>query len=171
MYILKSNKSQVLQKFVEWKTLVENLYESKIKTLHTDNGGEYTSTEFSTYLKKVCHELMVQKTLQQNGVAERMNRTLVETVHSMLSGAKLPKKFWAEALNTAVYLRNRSPSRAVQEVTPFEALIKQKPDVSHFRVFGCYVMHILLSKTEKNLTRRQGSVSCWDMALRPKHIG
>ena len=171
VYILKSNKSQVFQKFVEWKTLVENLYESKIKTLHTDNGGEYTSTEFSTYLRKegVCHELTVPKTLQQNGVAERMNRTLVETVHSVLSGAKLPKKFWAEALNTAVYLRNRSPSRAVQEVTPIEALIKQKPDVSHFRVFGCYVMHILLSKTEKNLIRRQGSVSCWDMALRPKH--
>ena len=106
VHILKSNKSQVFQKFVQWKTLVENLYENKIKTLHTDNGGEYTSTKFSTYLRKegVCHELTVPKTLQQNGVAERMNRTLVETVHSMLSGAKLPKKFWAEALNTAVYL-------------------------------------------------------------------
>ena len=96
-----------------------------------------------------------------------MNRTLVETVCSMLSGAKLPKKFWAEALNTAVYLPNCNPSRTVQEVTPFEALTKQKPDVSHFRVFGClWYAHT----TKEDLIRRQGSLSCWDMALRPKHF-
>ena len=68
----------------------------------------------------------------------------------MLSGAKLPKKFWAEALNTAVYLRNRSPTRAVQEVTPFEALTKQKPYVSHFRVFGCLCYaHVTKEEREK----------------------
>ena len=69
MYFLKS-KSQIFQKFVEWKTLVENLYKGKIKTLCTDNGGEYTSTELSTYLRKegVHHELTVPKTPQQNGV-------------------------------------------------------------------------------------------------------
>jgi len=55
----------------------------------------------------------------------------------MLSSAKLPKKFWAKALNTAVYLQNHSPTRAVQGVIPVEALTTQKPDVSHFRVFGC----------------------------------
>ena len=65
------------------------------------------------------------KTPQQNGVAERMNRTLVEIVRSMLSDAKLPKNFWAEALSTAVYLHNRSPTRAVLKKTPFEALTKE----------------------------------------------
>jgi len=72
-------------------------------------------------------------------------------------GAKLPKKFWAEALNTAVYLRNRSPTRAVQEVTPFEALTKQKPDVSHFRVFGC-LCYAPVTKEEKSLMQKQESV-------------
>ena len=105
VYILKS-KNQVFQKLVEWKTLVENLYEAKIKTLCTDNGGEYTSNNFSSYLRKegVRHELTIPNTLQQNGVAKRLNRTLVETAHTGLSGAKLPKKIWAKALNTAVYL-------------------------------------------------------------------
>ena len=77
------------------------------------------------------------KTPQQNGVAERMNRTLVEAVRSMLSDAKLPKCFWAEALATAVYLRNRSPTNAVQGKTPHEAWTNEKPSVDHLKVFGC----------------------------------
>ena len=114
MYILLS-KDKVFEKFVEWKSLVENQSGRKLKTLRTDNGGEYTSNEFVSYLKKegIRHEYTVPKTPQQNGVAERMNRTLVEAVLSMLLDAKLPKCFWAEALATAVYLRNRSPTNAV----------------------------------------------------------
>ena len=65
-----------------------------------------------------------------------MNRTLVEMVRSMLSDAKLPQRFWAEALSTAVYLSNRSPTKAVQGMTPFEAWTKEKPAVGHLRVFG-----------------------------------
>ena len=89
VYILKS-KDQVFEKFIEWKALVENLTGWKLKTLRTDNGGEYTSAIFTVYLKRegVHHKFTVPKTLQQNGVAERMNRTLVETVCSMLSDAK-----------------------------------------------------------------------------------
>ena len=113
----------------------------RLKTLRTDNGGEYTSSEFKQYLKEggVRHELTIPKTPQQNGVAERMNRTLVETVRSMLIDARLPKKFWAESLSTAVYLRNRSPTKTVVGMTPFEAWYGYKPDVSHLRVFGCTV--------------------------------
>ena len=137
-YILKT-KDQVFEKFIEWKALVENSSGQKLRTLRTDNGGEYTSTKFSTYLKQegVRHEVTVPKTPQQNGVAERMNRTLVESVRSMLSDSHLPKKFWAEALATAVYLHNRSPTRAVEGKTPFEAWTKEKPDVSHLKAFGC----------------------------------
>ena len=103
VYILK-NKSEVFEKFVEWKALVENSTGQKLKTLHTDNGGEHRFAEITMYLKKegVHHELTVPKTPQQNGVAERMNRTLVEVVCSMLSDAKLPRMFWAEAISTAV---------------------------------------------------------------------
>ena len=69
-----------------------------------------------------------------------MNRTLVEAVRSMLSESSLPKKFWAEALATATYLRNRSPTKAVEGMTPIEAWSGEKPSVTHLRVFGsaCY---------------------------------
>ena len=140
VYMLKK-KDEVFRKFREWKAMVERESGHRLKTLRTDNGGEYTSTEFKEYLEAegVRHELTIPKTPEQNGVAERMNRTLVEAVRSMLIGAKLPKKFWAESLSTAVYLRNRSPSKAVVDMTPFEAWNDYKPDVSHLRVFGCTV--------------------------------
>ena len=96
VYILKT-KDQVFNYFLEWKALVEKATKNKIKTLRTDNGGEYTSTRFQDYLKAegIRHELTVPKTTQQNGIAERLNRTLVETARSMLLDAKLPKRFWA----------------------------------------------------------------------------
>ena len=86
------------------------------------------STEFQTYLRKegVRDELTVPKTPEQNGVAERMNRTLVESVRAVLADARLPHRFWAEALSTAVYLRNRSPAMAVKGMTPFEAWTGEK---------------------------------------------
>ena len=90
------------------------------------------------------------KTPQQYGVAERLNRILVESVPSMLSDAKFPKKFWDEAFSTAVYLCNRSPTTAVQGKAPFEAWTKEKPDVVHFKVFGClYYAHISKDEPQK----------------------
>ena len=138
VYVLK-RKDQVFEKFLEWKALVEKSTGHKLKALRTDNGGEYTSAEFEAYMKKegVRHELTVPKTPEQNGVAERMNRTLVETTRSMLADSKLPPKFWAEALSTAVYLRNRSPTKSVEGMTPFEAWMGEKPNVEHLRTFGC----------------------------------
>ena len=149
VYVLK-RKDQVFERFLEWKALVEKSTGRKLKALRTDNGGEYTSTEFETYLKKegVRHELTVPKTPEQNGVAERMNRTLVETTRSMLGYSKLPHKFWAEALSTAVYLRNRSPTKAVEAMTPFEAWVGEKPNVGHLRTFGC-VAYAHVAKDER----------------------
>ena len=69
----------------------------------------------------IRYELTVPKTPQQNGVAERLNRTLVDMSRSMLIDAKLPKKFWAKAVSTAVYLQNRSSSKPLQNMTPYEA--------------------------------------------------
>ena len=111
----------MFQKFVEWKALVEKSMSKRLKVLRSDNGGEYLSSEFRDYLSRegIRHELTIPKTPQQNGVAERMNRTSVESVRSMLIHAQLPHKFWAEALSTAVYFRNRSPTKAVEDKTPY----------------------------------------------------
>ena len=96
-YFVK-RKNQVFEKFVEWKKLVEKESGETLKILHTDNGGEFTSSEFEAYLKiGVRHELIIPNTPLQNGTAEHINRTLVEAAHSMLSGSHLPPKFWAEA--------------------------------------------------------------------------
>ena len=137
-YMLK-HKSEVFQKFFEWKALVENSSGHKLKALRTDNGGEYVSNEMKNFLKKegVHHELTVPKTPEQNGVAERLNRTLVEAVRCMLCDSKLPQCFWAEAVSTAVYLRNRSPTKAVDGSTPIEAWTGEKPRLDHLRRFGC----------------------------------
>ena len=118
---------------------MENESDMKVKTLRTDVGGEYVSTEFKEFLSHcgIRHEQTVPKTPEQNGVAERMNRTLVESVRSMLIDAKLPIAFWAEALSTAIYLRNRSPSKAVKDTTHFEVWRQKKPTATHLRVVGC----------------------------------
>ena len=148
VYVLK-HKHEVFERFLEWKAMVEKSTGQKLKTLRTDNGGEYTFERFENYPKTegVRHELTVAKTPEQNGVAERMNRTLVEAVRAMLADAGLPKRFWAEALSTAVYLRNRSPTVAV-EVTPFEAWTGKKPQVEHLRIFGC-IAYAHVAKDER----------------------
>ena len=132
IYVLKQ-KSEAFSKFLEWKALVELESTFKLKVLRTDNGGEYTSTEFNEYLKRegIKHELSVPKNPEQNGVAERLNRTLIEAVRAMLSSSKLPHKFWAEALSTAVYLKNRSYTKAVIKMTPHEAWSGRRPSVKH----------------------------------------
>ena len=90
-----------------------------VKILHNDNGGEFTSSEFESYLKKegIKHQFTIPKCPEQNGVAERFNRTLVEMVRSMLSDSELPKSFWAEALATTVYLRNQGLTKSVEGKT------------------------------------------------------
>ena len=87
------------------------------------------------------HELTIPKCPQQNGVSERFNRTVMEMVRSMLSNAKLHQRFWAEALSTAVSIRKRCPTKAVQGKTPYEVML-------HLRVFGC-AGHCHIAKDER----------------------
>ncbi|CDF33464.1 unnamed protein product [Chondrus crispus] len=111
----------------------------KVKVLRTDRGGEYLSTEFKSYLDSngTQHQLTTAYTPEQNGVAERLNRTLIDLVRSMLSHKQVSKRFWAEALATAVYVRNRVTSRALPvNTTPHHIWMKSTPNVGHLRVFG-----------------------------------
>ena len=124
IYVLK-NKHEVFETFKQWKSLVEKSSGYKVKTFRTDNGGEYMSTEFESYLKSegIKHEYTIPKTPEQNGVFERMNRTLVESVRSMLADSKLPHRFWAEALSTATYLINRSPTKTLEDKNTLRSLV------------------------------------------------
>jgi reverse transcriptase-like protein len=118
---------------------VEKQCECKIKVLRTDNGGEYLSKYFDEYLKihGIARQTSTPYTPQQNGVAERANRTIVEMARSMLHAQNLGHEFWAEAVVNAVYTRNRCPTNALSSMTPQQAWSGKKPCVSHMRTFGC----------------------------------
>ncbi|KAH9769620.1 hypothetical protein KPL71_012083 [Citrus sinensis] len=105
VYVLKQ-KNEALEKFKDWLTLMENQTERRVKRLRTDNGLEYCSNEFNQFCikKGIARHKTVRHTPQQNGLAERMNRTLVERVRCMLFNANMSKHFWAEAVTTAAYL-------------------------------------------------------------------
>ncbi|MHC5721707.1 MAG: hypothetical protein ACYTX0_59250, partial [Nostoc sp.] len=97
------NKSEAFAKFQIYKSFVENQTHHKIKTLRSDQGGEYLSAEFNNFCQEqgIKRETTTAYTPQQNGVSERKNRTLMGAVLSILAYAKLPNKFWGEALHTA----------------------------------------------------------------------
>ena len=103
--------------FSSLESPVEKICGEKNKVLLSDNGGKYISSDFTSYLTNegIRHELTIPHTPQQKGTAERLNRTLVEAVHTMLADSNLPHRFWAEALSTALYLRNRSKQSLVRD--------------------------------------------------------
>jgi hypothetical protein len=138
IYFLK-NKSEVFDKFKEFKALVENHTEKKIKVLRIDNGGEFYRSEFKEFYKKcgIERQKTTPYTPLQNGVVERMNMKLMEKERSMLNGVELGQEFWAEVVGTSCYLVNQSLSSALDDKTPHEVWTKNKPSLQHLRVFGC----------------------------------
>lgn len=140
IYFLKK-KDEVFKWFRSFKALVENQTRNKIKILRTDNGTKYESNEFNDFCREVGikRETTFTYTPKKNGVVERKNRTIMEATCAMLHGQGLPKFLWGEAANTAVYVQNRRPHQALDFKTPEEVFIGKKPNVSHFRIFGCPV--------------------------------
>ena len=114
------NKNEVFAKFKEYVAYVENQTNFKIKALRFDNGGEYISKEFHELCseKGISRQITSPYSPQQNGVAEQMNRSILESTRSMLYEANLSQNFWTEAVGTAVYLRYKSPSKFLKNVTP-----------------------------------------------------
>jgi len=110
-YFLK-HKSEAFSTFKEWTIMIENQTKKKVKKLHTDNGMEFYSDEFNAHCKSqgIVRHYTIPYTPQQNGVAGRMNRTIISRVRCMLSNAGLNRRFWAKAASTAFYLINHSPS-------------------------------------------------------------
>ncbi len=117
----------------------------KIKTLRTDNGGEFTSKEFFSFCRRngVKRELSCAETPQQNSVAEQKIRHLTETCKSWLHAKNLPKALWAEGMMCATYVINRLPLSPTNMKSPYELMFGEKPSVKHLRVFGSiYYVHV-----------------------------
>jgi len=131
----------------------------KIRRIRSDRGGEYLSAEFDKYLKDrgIKRQLTVHHSPQQNGVAERLNRTLVEHACAMLLGRNKPKYLWAEAINYSTWLKNRFPSSAIPGKTPYELINKSKPNLAMAHEFGAPV-YVHVTTGEKLEARAEAAV-------------
>jgi len=159
LYFLRS-KSEVFSMFKKFLTYVETQFQASVKILRSDSGGEYMSNEFQKYLqqKGILSQRSFLYTPQQNGMAERKNRHLLDITRSLLLQASVPSRFWAEALSTAVFLINRLPSVVIDFDSPFFRLFKTQPDYSDLHTFGC-ACFVHLPPFERHKLRAQ-SIQC-----------
>ena len=151
VYFLRS-KSEVFRTFTEFLAYVDNQFSTSIKTLRTDSGGEYLSTEFQAFLasKGIIHQRSCPSTPQQNGVAERKNRHLLDVVRTLLLESSAPSMFWVEALKTATHLINCLPSQVLHMESPYFCLFAKQPSYDHLRIFGCVCfVHLLPHERHK----------------------
>ena len=140
---ITSNKDgdTLLSLFVRYKAWAERYTGFQVKALRTDGGGEYINDQFTTYLQHLWvfeRQVTTAYTPQQNGVAERANRTIMEAALSMLHAAGLPTSFWAYAVHDgSVPAQPLAYSKRSTISTPYEAWRGEKPNLAHLRVFGC----------------------------------
>ena len=134
VYFLRKKDEQP-DAYKAYEAWVENHMGIKIKVLNTDRGGEYLGGDFVAYLKSrgTLQKLSVHDTHQESGVAERRNRTIVERVRALLHASGLPKNLWAEAARHVVWLLNRTTTKAVEGMTPYEAAFGKKPNLKGIR--------------------------------------
>ncbi|GJX79243.1 zinc finger, CCHC-type containing protein [Tanacetum coccineum] len=134
-----TTKDQAFDTFKEYKKSTENELRTTLKMLRTDRGGEFTSNEFTQYCKEngIARQLTAPYSPQQNGVVERRNRTIMSTTRCMMKATNMPQNFWAEAVRHAIYILNSVPTKALEDITPYEAIKQRKPNLEYLKVFGC----------------------------------
>ncbi|GJT09396.1 retrovirus-related pol polyprotein from transposon TNT 1-94 [Tanacetum coccineum] len=134
----KDETSEILKNFIKE---VENLVDKKVKIIRSDNGTEFKNKVMDDFCREkgIKREYSVARTPQQNGVAERKNRTLIEAARTMLADSKLPTTFWAEAVSTACYVQNRVLIVKPHNKTPYELFRGFKPAIGFMKPFGCHV--------------------------------
>jgi hypothetical protein len=136
IYLLKF-KSEVIQKFQEFQSLVERMFNRNIIIVQSDWGGEYE--KLNSFFTKIgiMHQVSCPHAHQQNKSAERKYRHIVEVGLSLLASASMHLKFWDEAFLTTSYLINRTPSKVIHHQTPLDRLYQIKSNYSLLRIFGC----------------------------------
>ncbi|GJT43573.1 putative ribonuclease H-like domain-containing protein [Tanacetum coccineum] len=134
----KDETTEILKNFIKE---VENLVDKKVKIIRSDNGTEFKNKVMDDFCREkgIKREYSVARTPQQNGVAERKNRTLIEAARTMLADSKLPTTFWAEAVSTACYVQNRVLIVKPHNKTPYELFRGFKPAIGFMKPFGCHV--------------------------------
>lgn len=131
------SKGEVEQVFKQFKVMAENQFDTKLKILQSDWGGEFQG--LSKFLQEygIIHRVSCPYTPQQNGLAERKHRHVVEMGLALLAQSGLAKSFWDDAFVTAVFIINRLPTPVLHSISPFESLFKTKPNYLELKPFGC----------------------------------
>src|SRR4051812_47970303 len=139
MGLFLKTKDETQETFISFFKEAQPQHQCEIMAIRSDNGTEFKNYTMDEFLSDegFKHQYSAAYTPQQNGVAERKNRTLIEMARTMLDEYKSPYKLWAEAINTACHASNRLYLRKLKNKTPYELLIGKKPNVKCFRVFGC----------------------------------
>ncbi|KAI3515995.1 hypothetical protein L1887_14902 [Cichorium endivia] len=138
-------KSEAATNMINFIKQIEVLLRKQVRMIRSDNGTEFKNQLLDDFLisKGISYNFSAPYTPQQNGVAERRNRSLCEAARTMLSFAKLPLYFWADAIATTCFTQNRSTINKRFLCTPYEILNKRKPNVKFFHVFGskCFIFN------------------------------
>ena len=150
---LMKNRAELFSIFQKFYTEIQTQFNISIRVLRSDNAREYFSAQFTSFMSHhgILHQSSCAHTPQQNGVAERKNRHLVETARTLLLHSHVPFRFWGDAVLTACYLINRMPSSVLHDQIPHSLLFPDQP--LYFlppRVFGCTCfVHILTPGQDK----------------------
>jgi transposase InsO family protein len=151
--------------------MVEKQFQHEIKVFHSDSGGEFTKQEFIDHLlcNGIVHLFSCPSTPEQNSIAERKHRHVVELGLAMMLNASIPKCFWVEAFLTATFLINRLPSPSLAMTSPYFLLHKKQPTYDLLRTFGCQCFPYLRPYAKDKLEPR--SLPCIFLGYSDKHNG
>lgn len=149
----KTNAISIIKSILAY---AQTHFNTKIKTIRTDNALELCEGYAKQFYREngIEHQTSIRDTPQQNGVVERKHRHLLETARALQFQSNLPIKFWGECILTATYLINRFPLKSLKHKTPFEVFLKQNPDYSHLRSFGCLCYVSTLKKDRHKFSPR-----------------
>jgi len=140
---LMKHKDEAFENFKSFKALEENESDHKIKCLRSNRGGEFTSNEFLDFCEEhgIRREFSIARTPQQNGVVERMNRTVQQMARAMLDESGTPATFWGEAAFAAVTILNKTNIQVNSTQTPHELWCGKTPTVKYFKIFWKQMLH------------------------------
>ncbi|PKU62451.1 Retrovirus-related Pol polyprotein from transposon TNT 1-94 [Dendrobium catenatum] len=168
---LMHTKQETFSKLKIIYKLIKTQFNTKLKALRSNGGGEFLSTEFTSFLLThgIQRQLSCPHTPEQNGVAERKHRHLLELTRTLIHASNIPHSFWAEALSTANYLINRLPSKSINLNIPFQRLHGRLPNYTVLRTFGCLCFPWLRPYAPNKLSPR--SQECVFLGYSTSHKG
>ena len=157
---LLSHKSAVCVSIRMFLQYVQTQFGKKVKVLRTDNGTEFVNSECHKLFTElgILHQRSCPYTPQQNGVAERKHRHLLEVTRALRLQAHIPIRYWGQCILAAAYIINRLPSSVLHFNTPYERLYGSKPSISHVKTLGCLCFVKLLTQHDKLMPRSRPAV-------------